>query len=116
MGFRIDGTPIPDPAEFTAKISDLDTLGTRDLTGELHRNMVATKHHIEFRYRNIEWEMVMRICATMNGKEFFDVTYIDPFDGEITVTAYVGDRTLESVMNPADGPWIGSVSFNIIEK
>ena len=42
LGFSIDGTNIPDPSGFGGKESDLDTLGERDMLGDLHRNMVAT--------------------------------------------------------------------------
>lgn len=116
MGFSINGEPLPDPAEFTAKVSDLDTLGTRNMAGTLQRKMVATKHHIELKYKNIEWEMITHITAQMKSKEFFRLTYPDPFDGLITITAYVGDRNAESVWNPANGVWIGNLAFNCIER
>ena len=62
MGFSINGEPIPDPSEFSGKESDLDTMGERDATGYLHRNMVATKYPVKLSYKNIPWDMLMLIC------------------------------------------------------
>lgn len=115
MGFCVDGVPIPDPMAFTGAESDLDTMGERDATGYLHRNKVATKHPLKLEYRNISWDLIMDIGKLLN-KDKFIFKYPSPFTGKIeTMEAYVGDRDFESVWNPENAIWIGSLKFSVIE-
>ena len=115
MGFRVGNVALPDPTVFTGLESDLDTLGKRDATGMLHRNMVATKHPLKFEWHNIPWSMIMRICALVRADKF-QFTYFDPAVGEArTMDAYVGDRSWEVVSAvPGDEP-IGTLKFSVIE-
>lgn len=116
MEFAIDGTPIPDPAVFTGAESDLDTMGERDATGYLHRNMVATKHPLKIEYHNIPWRLVIDICTLMRGKDKFQFTFPDPFRNEkSTMTAYVGDREFECVWAERYHSWLGNLKFSVIE-
>lgn len=115
MGFCIEKVPIPDPAVFTGAESDLDTMGERDATGYLHRNMVATKHPLKMEYHNIPWDLIMDLGKLLR-KDKFKFSYPSPFTGEIeTMDAYVGDRDFESVWNPVNGIWIGNLKFSVIE-
>ena len=116
MGFKINGTAIPDPAAFSGKESDLDTLGERDATGYLHRNRVATKHPLNLEYKNIYWSQIQEICSLMTADKF-QFTFPDPFSatGTTTIDAYVGDRDFTSVYNPTGGIWIGNLKFSVIE-
>lgn len=115
MGFAVNGTHIPDPSVFTGAVSDLDTEGGRDATGYLHRHFVATKHPLKLEYHNIEWTMLMTICGLLNSPQF-QFSYPDPVTGLIsTVTAYVGDRNWESVINTPGREPIGNLSFSVIE-
>ena len=116
MEFAIDGKPIPDPAVFTGAESDLDTMGERDATGYLHRNMVATKHPLKIEYHNIPWALVIQICTLMRGKSQFQFTFPDPFrNNKSTITAYVGDREFECVWAERYHAWLGNLKFSIIE-
>jgi len=114
MGFKIDGSPIPDPMGFSGAVSDLDSMGERDATGLLHRDRVATKHPLKLEYKNISWDLVKCICGKMRG-DSFSFTYDDPVDGVITITAYVGDREWEDVWSPEDGIWLAHLKFSVIE-
>lgn len=116
MEFAIDGKAIPDPAVFTGAESDLDTMGERDATGYLHRNMVATKHPLKLEYQNIPWRTVIDICTLMRGKDRFQFTFPDPFrNDKSTITAYVGDREFECVWANRLNTWLGNLKFSIIE-
>ena len=116
MGFAINGKPIPDPAVFTGAESDLDTMGERDLTGTLHRNMVATKHPLKLEYHNIPWVLAIEICTMIRGQQQFTFTWPDPFrNGNSTMTAYAGDREFECVWAPRYHTWLGNLKFSIIE-
>lgn len=120
MGFKVNGTAIPDPSVFTGKESDLDSLGNRDANGLLHRKMVATKHPIKLEYHNIDWEMMKTIMGRMSGDEKFRFTFPDPSKAAEnfynTVDAYVGDRDWTCVKAGDDpGEYLGDLSFSIIE-
>lgn len=114
MGFKVNGTKIPDPTKFTGKVSDLDTMGKRDANGLLHRNMVATKHPLKLEYENIPWSMIQTICALM-ASDSFSFSYVDPAKGSKTITAYVGDRDWEVISAPSSGKKIGNLKFSVIE-
>lgn len=115
MGFCIEKVPIPDPSVFTGAESDLDTMGERDATGYLHRNMVATKHPLKLEYHNIPWDTVMDLGKLLR-KDKFNFSYPSPFTGEIkTMDAYVGDREFEAVWAPDNGIWIANLKFSVIE-
>ena len=113
MGFAINSEPIPDPAKFSGRDSDLDTEGGRDATGTLHRNKVATKHPIKISYENIGWGMIQTIMSKMLDAQF-QFTYPDPRTGLTTITAYAGDREWDCVMAGSEG-YIGNLSFSMIE-
>ena len=115
MGFSINGEPIPDPSEFSGKESDLDTMGERDATGYLHRNMVATKYPVKLSYKNIPWTALMDICAKINGPKFL-FTFPSPYTCDMqTVEAYAGDRDFETVSATPSGMWLCNLNFSVIQ-
>lgn len=116
MGFRIGDVSIPDPASFSGKESDLDTMGERDANGYLHRNRVATKHPLSIEYKNIPWSVIVEMCELLLSDRF-QFTFPNPFStgGEMTITAYAGDRDFSAVWSPEDGIWIGNLKVSIIE-
>lgn len=118
MGFAVNGIPIPDPTAFSGKDSALDSMGNRDATGYLHRNMVATKHPLKIEYSNFGWNMIEEIMHKLTGEKLL-FTYPDPRQGQITIEAYVGDREWEAIHCPGDdmfrSEWIGNLKFSVIE-
>ena len=94
MGIKVDNVSIPDPSEWTYQVGDLDTSGTRDATGLLHRAYVATKINYEFKWNAIEWEMLQTIVSAVNSPKF-ELKAPDPrtFNTSYTGNYYVGDRT-----------------------
>jgi len=94
MGIKVGNTSIPDPTEWNYQVGDLDTSGSRDATGLLHRAYVATKLNYEFSWNALEWEMLQRIIKAIQ-KPKFKLTAPDPrkFGEMYTGDFYVGDRT-----------------------
>lgn len=94
MGIKVGNTSIPDPSEWNYQVGDLDTSGSRDATGLLHRAYVATKINYEFSWNALEWEMLQRIITAVN-KPKFTMTAPDPrkFGNTYKGSFYVGDRT-----------------------
>ena len=94
MGIRVGSTNIPDPSEWNYQVGDLDTSGSRDATGLLHRAYVATKINYEFSWNALDWEMLQVIVAAVQSQKF-TLTAPDPrtFNSTYTGDYYVGDRT-----------------------
>ena len=85
---------LPDPAEWNYQVGDLDTSGSRDATGELHRAYVATKINYEFKWNGLEWEKLEELLAAIAHPEF-RMTAPDPryFNQTYSGRYYTGDRT-----------------------
>ena len=94
MEIQIDGTTLPDPKSWRYQVGDLDTSGSRDATGLLHRAYVATKINYEFEWAALEWEQLQIILAAVNRPRF-RLTAPDPrtFNTSYSGDYYVGDRT-----------------------
>ena len=94
MGLKIDGKSIPDVSSWSYQIGDLDTSGSRNATGLLHRARVATKINYEFSWNALEWEKLQSILSLINAAQF-TLEAPDPrtFREMYTGQYYVGDRT-----------------------
>lgn len=94
MGIKVGDTKIPDPSKWSYQVGDLDTSGSRDATGLLHRAYVTTKINYEFSWEALEWEMLEVILAAVNTPQF-TLKAPDPrtFKDTYTGQYYVGDRT-----------------------
>ena len=104
MGIKIGETSLPDPSSWKYQVGDLDTSGSRDATGWLHRAYVATKINYEFEWKSLEWEMLQTILSAVNTPRFTLTapdprTFLDMYTGQY----YVGDRT-------------GDAKYYIVEK
>ena len=87
-------TILPDPSEWNYQVGDLDTSGSRDATGTLHRAYVATKINYEFKWKALEWEKLQEVLSAI-GHPKFQMTAPDPRNFAETYTSdyYTGDRT-----------------------
>ena len=116
---KVNGASLPDPQSISFGIQDLDAEeGTgRSATGKMFRDRVAVKRTL-----NIVWTPMniedMRFILRAVSDEFFQCQFIDPEDGTVTKTMYVGNRTAPLLMKDRDtGEWIWqSLSANFIEQ
>ena len=94
LKLQVGDKDLPDPSEWNYQVGDLDTSGSRDATGLLHRAYVATKVNYEFKWNAIEWKMLEHILDAVK-KPKFKLTAPDPRDFGKMYTGYfyVGDRT-----------------------
>lgn len=94
LGLTVNGISIPDPNAWEYQVGDLDTSGSRDATGYLHRAYVATKINYEFSWNALEWEELAIILNAVNTPKF-TFTGPDPrvMNASYTGEYYVGDRT-----------------------
>lgn len=94
LGLKVGEVSLPDPSSWNYQVGDLDTSGSRDATGLLHRARVATKINYEFEWAALEWEMLQQILGAVADAQF-TFTGPDPrsFRTRYTGQYYVGDRT-----------------------
>ena len=94
MGIVANGVALPDPQKMSYQVGDLDTSGSRDATGLLHRAYVATKINFEMSWNGLEWAKLQEMLAAVNTPKF-SLTAPDPRTFTTTYTGdyYVGDRT-----------------------
>jgi hypothetical protein len=94
MGIVANGVALPDPQKMSYQVGDLDTSGSRDATGLLHRAYVATKINFEMSWNGLEWAKLQEMLAAVNTPKF-TLTAPDPRTFTTTYTGdyYVGDRT-----------------------
>ena len=111
LGIKVGNSVLPDPASWNYQVGDLDTSGSRDATGLLHRAYVATKINYEFEWHALEWEMLEYILHAEQAEKF-TLTAPDPrtFSSAYTGDYYVGDRTGKNYYFRADGNYSGSGS------
>ena len=94
MGIMIGDIKLPDPSKMSYQVGDLDTSGSRDANGLLHRAYVATKINFEISWNSLSWDMLQHILSAVNQPKF-RLTAPDPrtFLEKYTGDYYVGDRT-----------------------
>lgn len=98
LGIRVNNTNLPDPSKMTFQVGDLDTSGSRDATGLLHRARVATKINYEMTWSALEYEMLVHVLGAITGDKF-TLTAPDPRTLTTTYTGqyYVGDRKMDVI-------------------
>ena len=77
MKIKVNDIVLPDPSEWDYQVGDLDTSGSRDATGYLHRAYVATKINYEFSWNALEWEMLEKVISAVQDP-MFTLTAPDP--------------------------------------
>lgn len=120
MGFKLNGTAIPDPSSYDYSSQSLDTSAERDLTGLLHRNMVTTKYNVSVKWDALDYYTAKSIVRMVHAPSFtlrFPCPELDADDGHYTGTYYCGDRKLGFIKatDTDDDKWIVSMSFDMIE-
>lgn len=111
----INGVNVVTPKSMSVSISDIDGDTGRNANGTIVRDRVAIKRKIE-----LEWGMLTQaeISQLLNAVSsvFFNVTFIDPQQGQVTKTMYVGDRSAPVFsFNEKFKPWSG-LKMNLIEQ
>ena len=118
LNLKANGVDLPDPSSWNYQVGDLDTSGSRDGNGYLHRAYVATKINYEFEWNALEWEMLETILKAVQ-KDKFTFSGPDPrtFQKSYSGDYYVGDRTGEVKYYRPDKPeWaVYSLKLKFIE-
>lgn len=114
---QVNGVTIKHPSKMTVTTSDIDGETTRNAQGNLIRDRIAVKRKVELEFPPMtQTEMSTLLNAV--SSVFFSVTYLDPKDGIVTRTMYVGDRTSPMYRYGSGGSnvlWEG-LTMNFIEQ
>ena len=111
----INGVVVVAPQKMSVSVSDIDANTSRNANGDIVRDRVAVKRKISCEWGLLTQEQ-MQIILNAVSSVFFDVSYIDPQQGQVTKNFYVGDRTspVFSFSNSLK-PWSG-LKMNFIER
>lgn len=107
---RINNVNMPNPTTYQVQKSDLDGTGTtRSITGVLHRERIrADIVKISVGWDSLTYNQLSTIINNISN-ESFSVSYFDGSNVLKTITAYVGDKTLDLVAvnsnNITDNRW-----------
>lgn len=96
---------LPDPAYngIQWSMQDIDYDAGRAADGTMQRNRVARKRKVNVTWPPMSKSDVSRVLSSMTG-ECFDVTAWDfEAGGYVTMTAYVGDRTINYLSDALNG-------------
>ena len=89
----------------------------RDLSGNLHRDRVATKRRLDVTCRPLKTAEV-QIVLTAIMPEWVTVEYLDPQEGlVVTKTMYSNNNPATFLIRHSDGTeWWNGITFPLIEK
>lgn len=99
---------------YKISLQDLDSdSSVRNVKGEMMRDRIAIKRKIELEFGPLRSDEIRKILGHVSGV-FFNVTFTDPLDGQITRQMYCGDRNA-ALYDSNKGLWTG-LKFNLIER
>lgn len=113
---KINGVEVATPKKFKLTISDIDGKSKRNTKAQMLRDRIAVKRKLECEWPPLTSSQISQILDAVSDV-FFNVTYIDPKEGEVTKTCYVGDRSTTLMYEFINGEYLWSgLSFSIIEQ
>lgn len=93
VDFKISGQAVKTPKKFhvTLNTIDADSSG-RNAAGDMVRDILAQKVKIELEWGPMSQAEISTLLKLVQPM-FFTVNYLDPKDGQVERTFYVGDRS-----------------------
>lgn len=112
---KINGVVIHTPKGYEVTISDLDGESSRNANGKLIRDRIAVKRKISLEWPPLTQGEISTLLSAVSDV-FFTCEFIDPQEGVVTRTMYVGDRTSPAYLF-IDGEmkWSG-LKMNFVER
>lgn len=115
--FKIDGTTIPTPTEYTFDIEDLSSEETgRTLDGKMHKDVVAVKDYYTCTWKKLSWVDAANLLNLVDGKTKVTLTFFDPRVPNTLLSKkfYVGKRSgVANNLNDPDNAW-SDITFQFI--
>ncbi|MTV64105.1 DUF6711 family protein, partial [Streptococcus pneumoniae] len=91
----INGVAVKPPKSFQVGIQDIDGETGRNANGDMMRDRITTKRKLDCEWGMMTQGEISQLLHAVSSK-FFEVSYPDPMDGQVTKTFYVGDMTAPS--------------------
>ena len=115
----VNGTELPEPAEFSVSVQDVDYESGRNQTGYMFRDRVRgganAPRKIEVKFPPLTMEEVSTVLQAVSGASMY-LTYPDPYAGHFrTANVYVGDRKAPLYWRNGNKYMWTDVAFNFIE-
>ncbi|MDV3426667.1 MAG: hypothetical protein LIR50_05690 [Bacillota bacterium] len=113
----VNNTDLTFPKSYSVILSDIDANSQRNANGELIRDRLCVKRKLEMQWQPLTQDEISIILTAVQDT-FFDCTFLDPKDGVITKTMYVGDRTAPAYIVDEEsntGKW-NNLKMDFIEK
>lgn len=114
---KINGVEVTAPKTYQPSLNDIDGATNRNANGELIRDRIATKRKLEMEWGPLSQNEISTLLNAV-ADEFFECEFLDPKDGVIAKTMYVGDRTAPAYLYDSDSgemKW-KSLKMDFIEK
>lgn len=115
--FKIDGTTIPTPTEYTFDIEDLSSEETgRTLDGKMHKDVVAVKDYYTCTWKKLSWADAAALLNLVDGKTKVTLTFFDPRvpNTPLSKKFYVGKRSgVANNLNDPNNAW-SEITFQFI--
>lgn len=114
---KINGVDIKTPTAMSVTVSDFDGETTRNAKGELIRDRIGVKRKVECEWKYLTQSQISTLLNAVQNV-FFSVTFLDPKDGVLTKTMYVGDRTAPMYRHGNGGSDVlwENLKMNFVEK
>lgn len=114
INLTINGVTVVAPKSFKVNIMDLDGENTnRNAKGVMLRDRIRVTRKLEIEWGPLTGNEIKKILNLVSGV-YFEVSYPDPKEGQITKIFYTGDRSAPA-FDFKSNMWLG-LSFNLIEK
>lgn len=115
----VNGTELPEPAELTVDVQDVDYESGRNQTGYMFRDRVRgganSPRKIEVKFPPLTMEEVSTVLQAVSGASMY-LTYPDPYAGHFrTANVYVGDRKAPLYWRKGSDYLWKDVAFNFVE-
>ena len=107
---------IPQPASMEVEIEDISERDAgRTADTYMQKKTMRTICALSLSWHNLHTLNASAVLKTFNPKEYFRVTYLDPYEGSYqTKTFYLGNRTVPMYSAELD-VW-SNISFKLVER
>lgn len=113
---KVNGVDVsPSPSGLQLDTFDI-TDGDRNASAKMVLQLIAKKHKLTLKWKNITQSQLKNLLSLIEGKLFFNVTYQDMDGVTKTIVCYKGDRSGTMFSWNNGNPIYESFSVNFIEQ
>lgn len=115
MEFKINGTEITKPKDFTVRIVDIDEV-IQMADGSTVRDVISTKRQIDIIFDVLSWSNCSNILS-LTQDIFIEFNYPDPLLGTYTTKTFsIREKTTPFMVEIEDKIFWDGLSFTLLER